>query len=157
MGGREENFSLLYRKSKVVLLSSITKTQTKTLKTISSPEFQFTIPTTRQESPLGCPTTSSLNFNTSKTELIFSPKAFPMLTVPQFMYLLKYYYLLTHRQRGVNLTLQVTLSKRDSCNKKKKGAGPKAKQLSSRTPLQQPRVLPVRILGADMALLIRPC
>ena len=37
------------------------------------------------------------------------------------------------------------------------GAGPVAEWLSSRTPLQQPRALPVRILGTDMAPLIKPC
>ena len=36
------------------------------------------------------------------------------------------------------------------------GASPVTKWLSSRTPLQPPRVSPVRILGADMAPLIRP-
>ena len=35
-------------------------------------------------------------------------------------------------------------------------AGPVAKLLSSRTPRQQPRVSPLRILGADMAPLIKP-
>ena len=37
------------------------------------------------------------------------------------------------------------------------GAGPVAEWLSSRAPLQWPRVVPVRILGADTALLIKPC
>ena len=37
------------------------------------------------------------------------------------------------------------------------GAGPRAKWLSLHALLQQPRVSPVRILGADMALLISPC
>ena len=37
------------------------------------------------------------------------------------------------------------------------GAGPVAQWLSSRTPLWQPRVLLVQILGADLAPLIRPC
>ena len=37
------------------------------------------------------------------------------------------------------------------------GAGPVAKRLTLRTLLQQPRVLPVQVLGADMALLLRPC
>ena len=37
------------------------------------------------------------------------------------------------------------------------GASPVAKWLSSRTPLRRPRVSPVRILGTDMAPLIRPC
>ena len=37
------------------------------------------------------------------------------------------------------------------------GAGPVAEWLSSLALLQPPRVSPVRILGADMALLIRPC
>ena len=36
------------------------------------------------------------------------------------------------------------------------GAGPVAEWLSSRAPLWRPRVSPVRILGADMAPLIRP-
>ena len=36
------------------------------------------------------------------------------------------------------------------------GAGPVAEWLSSRTPLRWPRVSPVRILGADMAPLIKP-
>ena len=36
------------------------------------------------------------------------------------------------------------------------GAGPRAQWLSSRAPLQQPRVSLVWILGADMAPLIRP-
>ena len=36
-------------------------------------------------------------------------------------------------------------------------AGPRAKWLSSHTLLQQPRVLLVWILGADIALIIRPC
>ena len=35
-------------------------------------------------------------------------------------------------------------------------AGPVAKWLSLRPPLQQPRVSPVQILGADMAPLMRP-
>ena len=39
----------------------------------------------------------------------------------------------------------------------KLGSGPVAECLSLRAPLQPPRVLPVRILGADMALLIKPC
>ena len=39
--------------------------------------------------------------------------------------------------------------------KKDIGAGPMAKWLSSRTPLWQPRVSPVRILGMDMAPLVR--
>ena len=39
---------------------------------------------------------------------------------------------------------------------KRGGAGPAAEWLSLRTVLQRPRILPVRILGADMALLIRP-
>ena len=37
------------------------------------------------------------------------------------------------------------------------GAGPMAEWLSSHAPLQQLRVLPVRILGEDQAPLIRPC
>ena len=37
------------------------------------------------------------------------------------------------------------------------GASSVAEWLSSHAPLQQPRVLPVKILGADMAPLIRPC
>ena len=37
------------------------------------------------------------------------------------------------------------------------GAGPMDKWLSLCTPLQLPRVSPVQILGADMALLIKPC
>ena len=37
------------------------------------------------------------------------------------------------------------------------GAGPLAEWLSSYTPLWWPRVSPVRILGVDMAPLIRPC
>ena len=37
------------------------------------------------------------------------------------------------------------------------GASPMARCLSSCTPLWWPRVSPVQILGADMALLIRPC
>ena len=37
------------------------------------------------------------------------------------------------------------------------GAGPVAKWLSPRAPLQQPRVSQVRILGVDMAPLIKPC
>ena len=36
------------------------------------------------------------------------------------------------------------------------GASPVAEWLSSYTPLQQPRVLLVQILGADMALFIKP-
>ena len=36
------------------------------------------------------------------------------------------------------------------------GPGPMAEQLSSRTMLQRLRVLRVRILGTDMALLIKP-
>ena len=41
--------------------------------------------------------------------------------------------------------------------RKKSGAGHVAEWLSSRTLLQRPRVSLVRILGADMAPLIRPC
>ena len=37
------------------------------------------------------------------------------------------------------------------------GASPVAEWLGSRALLLQPRVLPVRVLGADMALLIGPC
>ena len=37
------------------------------------------------------------------------------------------------------------------------GAGPMAKRLSLRALLQWPRVSPVRILGADMAPLVKPC
>ena len=37
------------------------------------------------------------------------------------------------------------------------GAGPVAEWLSLLTPLGQPRVLLVQILGADMALLIKTC
>ena len=37
------------------------------------------------------------------------------------------------------------------------GAGPVAEWLSSRVPLRRPRVSLVRILGADMAPLVRPC
>ena len=37
------------------------------------------------------------------------------------------------------------------------GAGPMAEWLSSHTPLQQPRVSQVQILGVDMAPLIKPC
>src|SRR3712207_4387445 len=37
------------------------------------------------------------------------------------------------------------------------GASPMAEWLSLCAPLQRPRVLPVRFLGADMAPLIRPC
>ena len=40
--------------------------------------------------------------------------------------------------------------------KLKLGAGPVAKWLTSRAPLRRPRVSPVRILGMDMAPLIRP-
>ena len=36
-----------------------------------------------------------------------------------------------------------------------RAGGPRAEWLSSRASLQQPRVLPVHILGVDMALLIR--
>ena len=43
---------------------------------------------------------------------------------------------------------------RKALRKKNVGAGPVAEWLSSCTLLQQPKV---RILGADMALLIRPC
>ena len=45
------------------------------------------------------------------------------------------------------------LASRLSC----RGAGPVAECLSSRSPFRWPRVLPVRILGADMAPLLRPC
>ena len=37
------------------------------------------------------------------------------------------------------------------------GASPVAKCLGSHAPLQRPGISPVRILGADMALLIKPC
>ena len=37
------------------------------------------------------------------------------------------------------------------------GAGPVAEWLGSCTLRRRPRVLPVRILGADLALLIKPC
>ena len=37
------------------------------------------------------------------------------------------------------------------------GAGPMAEWLSSHAWLRRPRVSPVRILGADVALLVRPC
>ena len=37
------------------------------------------------------------------------------------------------------------------------GAGPRPKCLSLHTLLQRPRVSPVRILGADMPPLIKPC
>ena len=37
------------------------------------------------------------------------------------------------------------------------GAGPVAEWLSSCSPLQRPRVLPVQILGADTAPLSKPC
>ena len=37
------------------------------------------------------------------------------------------------------------------------GAGPVAKWLSLRALLWQPRVLPVRVLGMDMAPFIKPC
>ena len=37
------------------------------------------------------------------------------------------------------------------------GAGPVVEWLSLHTPLWQPRVSPVQILGTDIALLIRPC
>ena len=37
------------------------------------------------------------------------------------------------------------------------GASPVAEWLSSCAPLRQPRVSPVRILGANMAPFIRPC
>ena len=37
------------------------------------------------------------------------------------------------------------------------GAGPVAEWLSLRAPLRWPRVSLVRILGADMAPLVRPC
>ena len=37
------------------------------------------------------------------------------------------------------------------------GASPMAEWLSSCAPLPQPRASPVRILGADMAPLVRPC
>ena len=40
---------------------------------------------------------------------------------------------------------------------KQRGAGPMAEWLSSQALLQWPRVSLVRILGVDMALLIRPC
>ena len=37
------------------------------------------------------------------------------------------------------------------------GTGPMAEWLSSRPPLWLPRVLPVQILGTDIAPLVRPC
>ena len=37
------------------------------------------------------------------------------------------------------------------------GAGPMAEWLSSHAPLWWPRVSPVRMLGTDLALLIKPC
>ena len=40
--------------------------------------------------------------------------------------------------------------------KSKWGAGPVVEWLNSHSPLQLPRVLPVQILGADMAPLVRP-
>ena len=46
--------------------------------------------------------------------------------------------------------------KNDNKNKRNAGAGPMAEWLSSHAPLWQPRVLPVQILGVDMAPLIRP-
>ena len=39
----------------------------------------------------------------------------------------------------------------------KNAAGPVAEWVSSSAPLRQPRVSRVQILGADMALLVRPC
>ena len=44
-----------------------------------------------------------------------------------------------------------------SMKRHKGGAGPLAEWLSLCTPLQQPRVSPVRILGVDVEPLIRPC
>ena len=56
------------------------------------------------------------------------------------------------------LLAQVPIFKKTQKKEIKKGrAGPVTKWLSSRTPLGRPRVLPIWILGADMALLIRPC
>ena len=53
--------------------------------------------------------------------------------------------------RGVSYTGVFISSKMYS------GAGPVAEWLSSRALLQRPRISPVRILGGDLALLIKPC
>ena len=46
---------------------------------------------------------------------------------------------------------ELKLKKENEC-----GAGPMAEWLSSHGPLRRPRVSPVRILGVDMAPLVRP-
>ena len=59
---------------------------------------------------------------------------------------------LVKKKRTIFVLLLSPLSKQT-----KQGAGPMAEWLSSHALLRQPRVLSVRILGTDMAPLIKPC
>ena len=47
--------------------------------------------------------------------------------------------------------------KNTKIEKQEARASPVAEWLNSHTLLQRPRVLPVRILGTDMALIVKPC
>ena len=58
---------------------------------------------------------------------------------------------------GGPILLEVFAEFKANKNQKLPGAGPVAEWLSSRALLRQSRVLPVWILGADMAPLVEPC